>query len=292
LLIQDNEIDNIIAGRADANLSTLNILNLLQLLADKSDNKILEKEKIKQYKNVVLNKVVANTVLPLNNTILFGDSMYSGQIFKSSDEFLSRENAIANNLPVINYSECEAKLKRTYNMTKTHEIIYMTSRTDFSNNQNSSSYDIYAYDNISKKRLDLNYCENTTNIVELPLTATNGLNMTLYNEMKKQGVDIFNSDDPFFNDICFTYIDNNTNSDVSLSWRRSNIYMQKKPMCIGLNCTYNGINEINYISCNCTGLGTESDLIDSIVDLTLTSLSEFNLRVIYCYNLVLTVIYY
>ena len=57
--------------------------------------------------------------------------------------------------------------------------------------------------------------------------------------------------DDFFNDICYPYSENNSNTDVVLEDRVNDIY-QNYSICDS-NCEYEKINiEYNLIECNCT----------------------------------------
>jgi hypothetical protein len=254
------------------------------MVETKSSNDPLQKQKLQLYSTEIMDKIVYNIDLTSNSTKLFGDSVFAGQIYKSSDFEQSLDMAIQNNLPIFNMTECEVQLKQKYNLNKDSEIIYVTSMTDrLMNIQNKTSYNILAYENKTKQKLDLTYC-NKTSTVEMPLTNTSMINLTLYKVMKEQGIDIFNPDDPIFNDICVSYNDNNNLMDTTLNWRRQNLYQQKRPMCIGFNCTYKSINEFNYIKCSCSELDSQSSIINTLSDVLMSTLSEINISIVTCYK--------
>jgi hypothetical protein len=258
------------------------------LLEMKTSNDTLKKQQLKTYKEEITDKIVASIDLPSNNTMVFGDSMYAGQIYSSNDITTSRDNAIANGLPVFNMTECEQILRKVYSLAENSTIIYVTSATDgLLNESNLTSYGITAYDWETKKRLELDNCEDVKNSVEVPLTDTTGLNMTLYNELKEQGIDLFNPNDPIFNDICISYTDNST--DTTLNWRRQHLHPQKMPICVGINCTYQGINEFDYVKCDCTGMNSGSEVLNQISEILLESLSEINIVIVTCYKQIPTV---
>ena len=63
------------------------------------------------------------------------------------------------------------------------------------------------------------------------------------------GIDVFNTSDSFFNDVCFQFYDENKN-DVILSQRREFIF-QNVSLCEE-GCDYNGINfDTSSLNCNC-----------------------------------------
>ena len=49
--------------------------------------------------------------------------------------------------------------------------------------------------------LNLSICYNDTIIISSPVKLDN-LTSSLYNSLKESGYDLFNQDDPFYNDIC------------------------------------------------------------------------------------------
>jgi hypothetical protein len=286
----DDLIRRTLAGETAVNKDTLNKMNLLMLLQAKTDGDSLNKEKMQQQLDEIIDKVVANSDLSRDDTLLFGDSLYSGQIYTSGSLTAARDNAMDNNLPIYNITECEKMLREMYNLSANDTIVYVTSATDGQlNDKNSTSYKIKAYDNVSKERLNLDYCEDIKNRVEIPLD-TSQFNMTLYNELIEQGIDIFDPKEAIFNDRCISYTDNTTNSDTSLNWRREHLYSQKVPMCIGFNCTYDGVNEFNYLNCNCAGLNSDSAVLNSVSEILLSSLSEINIGIVTCYKQIPTVI--
>jgi hypothetical protein len=287
----DDQLQSIINGNVPIDANTLDQINLLMLLEAKTTDDPLKKSQLKAYSNDIIDKFVSSVDLSdKKNSMLFGDSMYSGQIYSSDDELLSIDNAVSNSLPIYNMTQCESILKEIYGLDKNSTIIYVTSATNgILNENNSTSYRITAYDGVTKAKLDLSYCEEVSNSVEIPLSDTAGLNLTLYKEMKEQGIDIFNPDDPFFNDICISYSNNSTDSDATLNWRRQHFYPQKMPMCVGVNCTYQGISEFNYVKCDCTGINSGSDIVDQIGNVLLESLSEINIGIVSCYKQIPTV---
>jgi hypothetical protein len=283
------QIENIINGNAPVNAHTLDQINLLMLLEAKTTDDPLKKSQLRNYSDGIIDKVISSIDLSNKNSMVFGDDMYSGQIYSSDDE-IYREDAILNNLPIYNMTECESTLRGVYGLTENSTIIYITSVTNgLLNENNSTSYKITAYDGETMKKLSLTYCEDVSNSVEIPLSNTSELNLTLYNEMKEQGIDIFNPNDPIYNDICMSYIDNSTDSDTTITWRRKHLNPQKMPMCIGVNCTYQGINEFNYIKCDCTGINSGSSIVDGVAEVLMDSLSEINIGIVSCYRQIPTV---
>jgi hypothetical protein len=104
--------------------------------------------------------------------------------------------------------------------------------------------------------------------------------MTAYKNFKNIGVDIFDPNNAYFNDRCLGLIDNKTQSDTTLNYRRTNYYQSVTTKCSGANCVYLGINEKNYVECNC---GVQSDnYFVQTQSYLLDTLSTFNIGVMKC----------
>jgi hypothetical protein len=253
------------------------LLNLLMAL-DKGSG-------MKQKTEAIIDKVVSFTNIPTNGTVVIGDSMFSGQLYTSGTNSTTiRENAVTNGLPIYDTAACDKVLKEFYNLTDNDEILYLTGGFNPSLNQEAvSTYKITAYDGQTKQKLNMDLCQNISQTVELPLNSnTTEFNLTQYNEMKEAGIDIFDPEDPFFTDRCATF--NSTGDGTSLSWRRKNLYQKKQPMCIGFSCTFEGISAYNYIKCNCTGLKTDIEMFNKLVDTIISSISKLNVGIITCYT--------
>ena len=99
--------------------------------------------------------------------------------------------------------------------------------------------------------------------------------MQKYSRFEDIGVDILNSSDPFFNDICYTYSDGS--SDMILTDRINEIY-QNYSLCDS-ECDYEGINATaGTVSCSCniTEDDGDDDDDDSSANLKSIFLSLFS----------------
>ena len=100
-------------------------------------------------------------------------------------------------------------------------------------------------------------------------------------------IDVFNINDTFFNDICYPFTDGDSNSDMILSDRVSDIY-QNYSIC-GDNCQYDSFNiEKSSANCNCKikkEVNTETE--EGNFENSITSaFFDSNFGVIKCFNLV------
>jgi hypothetical protein len=255
------------------------------LLSDITDESDLNKALLKEKANTLSDKLVQNAILANNTDLLLGGSMFSTYISTNKEN-----GPIKYNHPIFNSTNCEDFLVREYNLTSTDDIVYVTNKINATMNVgDNDSFKFSAYDKASGKRLDLDLCNNTTYSVQIPFTNKSELNLTLYKELRHQGIDIFNPSDSAFNDRCFTHINNQTGTDTTLNWRKQNYLQKTIPMCVGFNCTYQGVSEFNYVKCSCTGLQSDSELVNNIVDILTTTVSKLNIGIIFCYKQMLNV---
>jgi hypothetical protein len=260
---------------------TLNELNLNMLLQNLSQGNDSEKELLKQ-KAIILNDKLVQYALTGNSTnLISGNSIFS--TFISQNDELSKENAIKFNHPIFNSTDCEDFLVREYNLSSRYDLILVTNKINASlNNNDKESYKFSAYNGKTGKKLDIDICNNIKYSVQLPITNTTIFNLTAYKVLKTEGIDIFNPSDPAFTDRCYTHIDNQTGADTTVNWRKQNYLQQNIPMCVGINCTYQGVSD--YIQCTCTGMQTDNVLVNEVIDYLFTAISKFNIAVIFCYR--------
>ena len=126
----------------------------------------------------------------------------------------------------------------------------------------------------------------------------NELNIPEAIKLADKGVDIFNANDDYFNDICHENIDG---KDIIIKDRRNDIY--KNVSFCQKGCIYNGIDYTYFAAnciCNSSFLETNSAInitkdknnkekgldFKTLKESIISSLFDFNLNVIYCYNLV------
>ena len=79
-------------------------------------------------------------------------------------------------------------------------------------------YEVYSP--VTKEKLNLSLCKNTEIDVYVPINLDNQQN-DLYEGMSKNGIDILNENNSFYNDIC-TPFTSNDGTDMTLSDRQKN----------------------------------------------------------------------
>ena len=146
--------------------------------------------------------------------------------------------------------------------------------------------------------MDLSVCKENIKIMKYIGDVVEELDINSAMSLSKQGIDIFNANDSFFNDLCHKY-DNVDGKDIIINDRRKDIY-QNVTFCQD-GCMYNGMDyELMIANCICDSSSlqgekniTEDKKIDSetlnfksITKSFISNLLDFNIDVIYCYNLV------
>ena len=147
---------------------------------------------------------------------------------------------------------------------------------------NQIEYEVY---NEQKKRLNLSYCQNVEIKIIYDIRNQSLHNQTMIAYYSDLGIDIFNSNDSFFNDICYPF--SISNSDVILEDRVSDIY-QNFSLCDS-GCEYDEIDITNLsITCSCQ-VKTEMDIKvpePAFGKIFRSTFEDSNFGVIKCYNLV------
>ena len=183
----------------------------------------------------------------------------------------------------INFSQCEIILRKENNISSEEILTFL--QMEITNNKDESlvnqvEYQVYKKD---KTSLDLSICNNAEIQIYYSL-KDNLLDIDYISSFKNSGVDVFNINDSFFNDICHPYSD--SNNDLVLEDRIKYIY-QNYSLCDG-DCIYNEFNaEYNTILCDCkvkSNISTnETQLnIEQFDDIKI----ESNFGLIKCYELV------
>ena len=194
-------------------------------------------------------------------------------------------------MPTIDFHNCYKKIQETYNITE-DLIIAIVDRLD-QNNPNTS-YSIYHP--ISGEKLDAaSICKNTTILVtENHFIDEDDPDYSLKMSLIEQNINIFDSEDSFFNDICFDF-KNSKNRDIALSDRIKYFY-HKTNLCD------DGCKQVNFdlntlkANCDCqfndiekeenknNELIKENGVLDAVAGDVLEFINTSNLFIVKCYK--------
>ena len=184
----------------------------------------------------------------------------------------------------IEFSNCENILREKNNLNSSSILTVFQIEIENTNKQSLINDVEYAVYNENKEKLDLSVCENELIEINYQIN-TSMINISRIDFYSDLGVDVFNIKDQFFNDICYSYSEGE--SDIVLNDRISDIY-QNFSICEN-NCNYNNINLTkNLVSCKCsikTSVNSEANppKLDRIIR---DSFVDSNFAVVKCFNLV------
>ena len=212
-------------------------------------------------------------------------------------------------ISAIDLGNCTQIIKKHYNIPENENLIIVNmesrknqSKNNNENNNNDNSVDIgkniqiEIYDS-SGKHLNLSVCNEDIKILQY-IKDVNELNIQTAIKLADKGIDVFNANDDYFNDICHENIDG---KDIIIKDRRNDIY--KNVSFCQKGCIYNGIN-YEYFAANCicnsndlqnnstinktNDKNTKEKGLDfkKLKESFISNLFDFNINVIFCYNLV------
>ena len=93
----------------------------------------------------------------------------------------------------------------------------------------TSSVEYELYNSLKKSKLNLSICQNDKINIYLSLDVDNNTKAQ-YEKLSKLNINIFNKNDKFYNDICFTF-SSDDNTDMILKDRREIYYKDYSEYC-------------------------------------------------------------
>ena len=195
---------------------------------------------------------------------------------------INKNNEFFSNSSHTNFTECEKTLRNFYNITSPRKITFIQvelNNTDDDILINQIEYE--AYDD-NKKLLNLSLCNKTNLTVFYTFKEDKMEEVDLISEFKKNGIDILDINDKFFNDVCLPY--SNSDNDMTLNDRIKDIY--KNYSFCEKNCRLVDINFDEYkATCDCT-IKDNMNATDFNFDVSkaLIEKKNNNFKIIKCYN--------
>ena len=161
----------------------------------------------------------------------------------------NQQNTNNNTLSYIDIGDCEEIIKKKFNISKNDSLIIL--KADIKNKDLSATYvqyEIYEPYNLNKIELDI--CKNTTATIKTPTNLSHEA-ILLYDDLQKQGYNLFNSSDSFYNDICTRYT-TQYGTDMIISDRKQLLDKYNDvPLCQA-DCTFEYYNiSSNMTTCKC-----------------------------------------
>ena len=248
------------------------------------NEEIDDKEIIKSKINITKNDI-ENSLSEIINTIEIGKKYkIEGEDFSIKIHPINEK--LGENSTFVNFSECESILRKKLNLSENYILTTMLIEIESTIENSLTNQVKYAIYDEDKNKLDLSYCENTTIKINYEINDPSVLDKDLIKSFSEKGIDILNSNDNFFHDICIPYDVNDT--DVILADRISDIY-QNFSLCES-DCTYDNINlTTNIISCSCnikTNISYEEET-PTFSEMVKTTFKNTNFAIIKCYHITL-----
>lgn len=196
------------------------------------------------------------------------------------DTELMKELSYQNGLSLIDLGSCEEILKKQYEIPEDEPLIIAKIELERENEKtNQLEYAVYS---IKGEKLNLEYCNKANIVITSNIKNTEGIDIDLAIELSELGIDIYDSQDDFFNELCYSFTSDN-NTDVILNDRQTD-YFRNVSFCED-NCEYSGIDLTNKkVNCSCQAkteiLSTET--VKTFAKQFKNTLSNSNFKVIKC----------
>ena len=196
-------------------------------------------------------------------------------------------NSFENISTYISFLNCEIILRESNKLNSSNILTVYQIELKNHHNQSLINHVEYAIFNENKEKLDLSVCKDE--IIEITYQLnTSKINKTKLNYYSELGIDIFNSEDIFFNDICYSYSEKD--SDIILRDRVADIF-QNYSLCEN-NCKYDKINLTeNTVNCKCSIKYYVDYIIEKpkLAQIIRDSFTDSNIGVMKCYYLVFSI---
>ena len=205
------------------------------------------------------------------NKLFFGEG-FNIQIYES-DNIINE----LNDTSFLNISQCEKILRKKYKIKDNEKLII--TKIDTYEQKTKENYNVKFYFYYNGKRLNNLYCNNINYDINIPLN--NNINLTnaslIYNNY---GIDIYNINDDYFNNICKNI---NDGKDILLK-EREKYYYQKENLCMD-NCNYIKIDyEKGKSICKCNYNYQKNKKNNNIIENFLYEKGYENLILFRCYK--------
>ena len=226
-----------------------------------------------------------------SDIVIEGIENYLYQMITSEKErdILRKIMNNTNQLSNIDLGECENILKDHYHIDRNVSLIILKfEKVSNNSSERAIQYEVYEPFNLTK--LDLSPCNDVKIDIYTHVELSEEL-LNLYNEMKKNGYDLFDINSAFYRDICTPYTSPN-GTDVLLDDRISYYFHNNELVCQS-NCEFSDYSiESQLLKCECDVSNSQiktreiTKLSKKVVyDSFIDSLKFSNYKVLYCYKL-------
>ena len=200
--------------------------------------------------NMIINEIIPNYDIEQGeNQIIEGNDVIF-QVTTQKNELNTKKGEIENpyNLSMIDLAYCNDLLKDKYDINDNMSLIILkTENVDKKAFERNVQYEIY--NPLNKSKLDLSICKTADINLFIP-TQLSEKTKIIRDDLKKSNFDIFNKNDPFYNDICTPYTTLNK-TDIIL-YDRKIFYLNNNDTICQSNCEFaNYSDDKEYLECIC-----------------------------------------
>ena len=290
-IIDTNDISSstsYINENSDSILDTIITCNKEELINENTNvNDFLSNKQIEEiFTNLTIYSIKCNNT---NESIII---QAQNAIFElSTVEFQKYYDNI--NFSSVDLGQCENVLRERHNIPNENKLLIL--KLDIKKIEKKSTYVLYEiYDSVSLKKLNLEYCKNLNLKIIIHVPAQlDSTSISLYENLKKWGYNLFDSGDPFYHDVC-TLFTNQFGTDVIIEDRRKDYYLPYNTLQLCQEgCDFNSYDKlIQKAECYCNGQ-TNAVITDItklhfdkeiIADIFLDTIKNSNFRVLKCYK--------
>ena len=229
------------------------------------------------------------------SVVVKADDNHIFQITTLENELSSLNGSGSSNISIIDLGDCGDLLKAHYNISEDQDLIFLKYEkiTEIASDRNIQ-YEIYHP--VYKYKLNISICETTSISIYVPVNLPEEAKQK-YEELEKQGYDLFDPNNSFYQDIC-TPFESEDGTDVPLNDRKNDYYKNynNNTQCQG-NCQYSDyLSNSNYLKCECNIDSDNSIETDEDEDVKFENsmiyegfydiLKNSNYKVVKCFNLV------
>ena len=179
-----------------------------------------------------------------NHVTQYKNEEYNTIIYKNKDCI----NELSLDFPEINFGNCYNKIQTENNITDDLIIAIINIIEDDNNPITSYSF----FDPKTGDKLNTEICKNDTILIEENILSLLNENMSNYNakiSLMKQGINIFNSTDEFYTNLCYDY-NYDTKKDIAFQ-DRLKVFYPNISLC-DPGCTQTSIDFENFTAtCEC-----------------------------------------
>ena len=259
-------------------------------------------------------QVTENITNYLNYTLINGSDFIAAILSNDKEE---PEKQLEKGISAVNLGQCSPDIKDYYHISRNESLIILNMESKIDNiktkeieeEEEEMESEDNSYNNLRKitqvevfdisgRNLNLSVCNKEITIMKFINDTLDEEKIKFAENMEKQGINVFNLSDDFFNDLCRKF-DITDGKDIILKDRVNDYYIDEKLCQKG--CTHSGMDyKLKVAICVCDASSVQGENIiennkeeqsenlsfESIAKSFASSLLDFNFDVIFCYNLV------